>query len=226
MIARPVASPAARNTLIALVDEQSGQRVMSCYQCGKCTAGCPVATIDVGPRQVMRAVQMGSRELALGNQLIWFCLSCQTCSARCPRLIDVAAVMETLRLLAVAERVEPAAPEMALFHRIFLGSVKTGGRIYELGLGAAFNLLSRRPLSNVGLVSRLFAKRKIGLLPDRVAVDSVREIYGRVAARDGRPVATVGEAGSATKAAVAAVAIGVGAMASVRALRRDAARSK
>ena len=185
----PVATPAAMSPLLAHVAEHSGQAVMSCYQCGKCTAGCPVARdVDLGPRQVMRAVQLGLREAALQNELIWLCLSCQTCTIRCPRGIDVAAVMESLRLLAVAEGVKPAFRDVAVLHRLLLESVKRTGRVYELGVGGLYNLLGARPLTNADLLPRLLAKGKLGLLPARSrGARAVRAIYERVAAIEAGP---------------------------------------
>ena len=177
--------------LLARVAEQSGQAVMSCYQCGKCTAGCPMAhTVALGPRQVIRAVQLGLRETALGNELIWLCLSCQICSVRCPREIDVAAVMETLRLLAVAEGVRPAVRDVAILHRLLLESVKRTGRVYELGVGGLYNLFSGRPLTNADLLPRLLAKGKLGLLPARSrGAHEVGALYARVARLEGGRVA-------------------------------------
>ena len=68
------------------VEEESGQNLSACYQCGKCTAGCPSAQVyDRQVSQIMRAVQMGLKEEALKNRSLWLCLSCSTCSARCWR---------------------------------------------------------------------------------------------------------------------------------------------
>lgn len=214
-------APTAKSTLLALVDEHSGQRVMSCYQCGKCTAGCPMAhTVDVGPRQVMRAVQMGMREMALSNELIWMCLFCQTCSVRCPRQIDVAGVMETLRLIAVAEGLRPAVKDMAVFDRVFLTSVKRGGRVFELGVGGLYNLLSGRPLTNAGLVPRMLAKRKLGLLPTRAkGAAAVQAIFERVEAMEGKAADLNVDGEKATKSVAAVAAVGLGVLAGAKMLR-------
>ena len=183
MITRATMAPIAQNALLALVEERSGQRVSSCYQCGKCTAGCPVAqTVDHGPREVMRAVQLGSREVALGNELIWFCLTCHTCTVRCPRQIEVAAVMETLRLEAIASGTRPAVRDLALFHRLLLASVQRTGHAYELGVAGLYTLLSGHPLANAGLAPRLLAKGKLDLLPTRTpAATEMAGIFARAA---------------------------------------------
>lgn len=81
------------------VEELSGQDVLSCYQCGKCSAGCPVASdMDVSPNQVIRLVQIGD-EGVLESEAIWMCASCFTCAARCPKGVDLAKIMEALRII-------------------------------------------------------------------------------------------------------------------------------
>ena len=81
-----------------LVKRLSNEDVSRCYQCGKCTAGCPVAMeMDIMPNQVMRLIQIGVKDWVLSSSTIWLCLSCETCSTRCPEDIDLAKVMDTLR---------------------------------------------------------------------------------------------------------------------------------
>ena len=67
------------------VEEESGQNVSLCYQCGNCTAGCPASPdYDMQPNQIMRGIQLGLKEKVLSSKSIWMCLSCSTCSLRCP----------------------------------------------------------------------------------------------------------------------------------------------
>ena len=76
--------------------------VRDCYQCGKCSAGCPVAEqMDLLPHQLMRLVQIGRIDRALRSEAIWKCVSCMTCSTRCPKSVDCAGVIDTLRQSAV-----------------------------------------------------------------------------------------------------------------------------
>ncbi len=87
-----------RNDLVKKVEELSGQNVFSCYQCGKCSAGCPSVTfMELLPNQVMRLLQFGQVDRILQSNTHWVCASCFVCSTRCPKGIDIAAIMEALR---------------------------------------------------------------------------------------------------------------------------------
>lgn len=77
----------------------SGEQVQSCYQCGKCSAGCAMTgMMDLLPHQVIRLLQLGQIEEALASQTIWLCASCLACSTRCPRGVSLPNVMESLRV--------------------------------------------------------------------------------------------------------------------------------
>jgi len=88
--------------LVARVEEISGQDLLACYQCGKCSAGCPAAfAMDMLPSQVIRLLQLGQAEKVLQSATIWFCAACQTCYTRCPKGVDLSRIMEALRELAL-----------------------------------------------------------------------------------------------------------------------------
>jgi len=76
------------------VQEELGENVFLCYQCMKCTSGCPVSQyFDWQPNQIMRAVQLGQEDIALKSETIWLCASCQTCTTRCPQGLNISGVM-------------------------------------------------------------------------------------------------------------------------------------
>lgn len=181
-------TPVACSAFLATVEKESSSRIMDCYQCGKCTAGCPAAaSADLTPRQVMRGIQLGLADEVLDSSMIWLCLSCQTCTARCPCEIDIARVMEALRLMAARQN-RAKERNIAVFHRLFLRSVEASGRIWELGLGGFFNVSSGRPLANAGLLPSLLTRGKLDILPHRnkKVQGAVKRIFERAAKLEGK----------------------------------------
>lgn len=123
-------------SLTGMVEQLSGANARDCYQCGKCSAGCPMAEqMDLLPNQLVRLVQLGRIERAMQSQAIWKCVSCLTCSTRCPKSVDCAGVLDALRQLSV-ERDLVAEPcrRTVLFQKAFLENVRRNGRLTELSL--------------------------------------------------------------------------------------------
>ena len=82
---------------IERIEELSGENVFACYQCGRCSAGCPMASeMDLLPNQIIRMVQMGLEDEVLRSKTLYLCASCFTCESRCPKGIDMARVMEAV----------------------------------------------------------------------------------------------------------------------------------
>ena len=93
--------------MINKVIELSEQNLYACYQCGKCSAGCPsVKLMDLMPNQVIRYLQIGKPDKVLQCKTIWICASCYTCSVRCPRGIDLTRVMEAIRLIQLRKNID------------------------------------------------------------------------------------------------------------------------
>ena len=90
---------------VAKVQELSGQNLLACYQCGKCSAGCPVVSqMDILPNQIVRFSQLGLEDDLLASTAIWTCASCMTCNVRCPKGINIAEVIEALRQILLRAR--------------------------------------------------------------------------------------------------------------------------
>ncbi|MDM8000863.1 MAG: 4Fe-4S dicluster domain-containing protein [Dehalococcoidia bacterium] len=162
-------TPSPVSDLRTFVEKQSGQRVLDCYQCGKCSAGCPVDyAMDLGPRQVMRYIQMGLKKEVMQSTTIWLCIGCETCSSRCPAKIDIARVMESLRILAAAEGTTASEKQIDLFHRTFLDTIRRYGRAHEFSLAAAYTLKSRNFFGNLDAAQTMFSKGKLVIIPPKV----------------------------------------------------------
>ncbi|MGZ3605566.1 MAG: 4Fe-4S dicluster domain-containing protein, partial [Thermodesulfobacteriota bacterium] len=118
------------NPFLSEVIQASGEKIQACFQCQKCSAGCPIAyAMDILPNQMLRRIQYGHREKVLSSKTIWICASCYTCSVRCPNDIDIARVMDALRSLSIRSGAEPGEKDIPLFHSVFLDSIKSKGRI-------------------------------------------------------------------------------------------------
>ena len=146
--------------------EKSGLNIQDCYQCQKCSAGCPVAfAMDYKPNQVMQMVLLGMKERLLACKTIWVCASCYTCSTRCPNDIDIAGVMDWLRQTALREGVDPADREVPLFHAALLDSIRSHGRVYELGMMARYKMKTGKFLEDFKLGWKMFSRGKLKLFP-------------------------------------------------------------
>jgi len=172
---------ALRSELAERVAEESGQELARCYQCGKCSSGCPLAEeMDLLPHQVIRLVQLGQVEEALRSEAIWLCASCETCSVRCPKGIDVRGVMDALRRIAYERGLKPREPGVRWFEELFLQEVRRRGRLWELGLAALLNMRLWRPFRDISLAPKLLMKGKLALrqdeeLPDRKGLEELFE---------------------------------------------------
>jgi heterodisulfide reductase subunit C len=165
---------------------ESGVNPSDCCQCGKCSAGCPVAfAMDHMPRQIIRMLQLGMLEQTLRSRTIWLCAGCDTCHTRCPHSIDLPHLMETLRILA-RKRGLAAEKKVTIFEDLFLDSVERFGRVFEMGLIMAFNLKSREILKDVLLAPAMLTRGKIALLPHKIKDGgAVKRIFARVRAMEG-----------------------------------------
>jgi len=112
-----ISADLVRGEFVVQIETISGENLLACNQCGKCSAGCPVAfSMDLLPSQVLRLAQLGIEEM-LGSQTIWTCASCLTCVARCPKGIDLPRIMEALRQISMERggnclEVDQVSPEM------------------------------------------------------------------------------------------------------------------
>ena len=173
------------------VERRLGRQVSACYQCGKCTAGCPVAYEMFYPVHAMvRLVQLGRKDDALRSRSQWVCVACETCSTRCPKDVDPARLMTILREMAQEEGcVNAEEVDIYDFHQSFLASLRRFGRVYELGLVASYKM--KRPIKrgpqDVLTGMQMMRRGKPGLLPHRIQnVAAIRRIFERTALKQKR----------------------------------------
>ena len=149
--------------------ERSGQNVSLCYQCKKCTAGCPAASWFEWPNHsIIRMIQRGLKDELLSSRAIWLCMTCETCGTRCPNGIHLSPLMDTLRAMAIDQGYPVPERAVTAFHRAFLESVRCYGRAHEATMLSLYKLSTLDLLSDVGVGARLFLRGKLPLWPGLV----------------------------------------------------------
>lgn len=117
----------------------AGQEVLTCIQCGTCSASCPTFNLmDPSIRKLIKLCLEGNKEEALHNDTLWLCTSCLLCTVRCPRGIRPKAVVSALKFLAEREGI-PGRDQA--YEQLFTKQIKDFGRISELPLTGEFLLV-------------------------------------------------------------------------------------
>jgi len=152
--------------LLQAVKGLSGVDVSGCLQCKKCSNGCPVATlVKVTPSEIIRRLQLNLDDSILDSDLVWMCASCETCFSRCPMHIDMAAVMDALRIISVRNNSVKQKGNVPLFNRWFLKTVNMFGRTYDLGMIAAYKAGTSSYFQDTNKFPMMLKKGKIALFP-------------------------------------------------------------
>ena len=127
---------------VARIEALANTKIADCYQCGKCSAGCPRAErMDVLPSVAIRLVQYGDVTKAASAQSVWQCVACLTCSTRCPKSVDIAGVMDALKQFSLEKNcVHPKQKRIVAFQRAFLNTIRRNGRTNELEMVAEYKI--------------------------------------------------------------------------------------
>lgn len=171
------------STLADEVKDKTGVSAQDCYQCGKCSAGCPMAVeMEYPPSVVMRMLQTGDKDLAdkiLRSNTIWYCLTCEMCYGRCPMEIDIPKIMDMLRQKSLKEdKVHPSSRNVVAFHKAFLNSIEKNGKLHELGLVIDYKMKSGKLMQDAGLAPAMFSKGKMHIFSKKnKGMDSIKRIF-------------------------------------------------
>lgn len=169
------------------VEKKSGVRLSSCFQCGKCTNGCPLTfAMDIYPDKVIRLVQMGQKERVLSSSTIWVCSACETCTTRCPNGVDVAGVMDYMKETAIRNGITIPHPNTYVFHKIFFDEIRKRGRISEAWLMKNYLLRSgefrrkwkdKSVFEDLSLAWTMFKKGRMPIFPRKIkGMRDIRQI--------------------------------------------------
>jgi heterodisulfide reductase subunit C len=84
-----------------------GADLTACFQCAKCSAGCPVSDkVNIQVHELMRMLLFGLREV-LETDMVWLCTTCYTCQERCPQGIDITDIIFGLKNMAFKKKMAP-----------------------------------------------------------------------------------------------------------------------
>ena len=164
------------------VESLSGSSVRRCFQCGKCSAGCPMRSfMEHPPNRIVRLLQLGQYERVLAGRSIWYCASCETCTSRCPNRVDLAAIMDALRKLSWDAQGPSKESYVQLANKLFLENIRTYGRQYEMRLAAAFNLKSGQFLKDLMLGPKLLSRGKLKMFHQKNKnIGAIERIFSRI----------------------------------------------
>lgn len=117
------------------------EKLMLCFQCGTCTADCPVARFSGSyrPIRILRMAELGMKKEVLSSDDIWLCASCYMCSDRCPQRVEFASIMRALRNMAVKEGIIPP------------GFMEIASKVLETGLSNEVTRFRARKREKAGL---------------------------------------------------------------------------
>ncbi|HUV63213.1 MAG TPA: 4Fe-4S dicluster domain-containing protein [Sedimentisphaerales bacterium] len=171
----------SHSQLAEAVLRESGQNVNLCYQCRKCTAGCPISyAMDYTPAQLIHAIRLGMDDLVLASKTMWLCASCETCTTRCPQEVDVAKVMDAVKITALRRGIKPAIPQVAAFYKAALANIKKCGRMYEMGMIIGLKLRTFEFFKDAGMGMKMFRKGKLKMVPSLGGALTTLKIFQRV----------------------------------------------
>jgi heterodisulfide reductase subunit C2 len=178
----------SEQSLASRIQEMTGIDPASCYQCGKCSAGCPMASeMDLKTHKIIRMLQLDQRERLLASESIWMCLACETCTTRCPNRFDPAVIIDALREIILKEHREFVPRRIAAFHSAFLDQIRSHGRVFEFGLVASYKLRSGALFADVVAVPGMMARGKLALTPKRIrGWRELRRIFDKCAGEKSR----------------------------------------
>jgi len=168
------------------------EKLLTCIQCGTCTASCPTAyAMDYTPRQLWRLIQLGLKEEVLTSNSFWLCTACYSCTLRCLRGIACTETMSTLKRMAVSMGMEKVSSS-ARFYEAFRDTVRRHGRLHEVELMATFFGRAKRlgAMGYTRLGFTLWRKGKVSLDASAVNIrglNQIEAIYRKVEELEAKP---------------------------------------
>jgi heterodisulfide reductase subunit C len=132
--------------------------------------------MEYPPRKIISMIRAGMRDEVLSSSSMWYCLSCYLCTVRCPRGVKPTELAHALESLASECGYEVKQTHAPAMYQRFVDSIRSYGRVHELGMMTGFYLsivpyLVSHPmvalkLLPLGLV--LLRHKRLPLMPKKV----------------------------------------------------------
>lgn len=173
------------------IEQTTKINITECYQCGKCTAGCPLnGDMDIMPNQILRMLQLelpGYENKILKSLSIWLCLNCDMCYSRCPQEIKLSEIMDFLRQESLREdKVNPKAKDILKFHQSFLENIEKDGKMNEVGLTINYKLKTFNLMQDVRHAPSMFFKGKLSLFPHKAQnIKEIKRLFRKTISNEG-----------------------------------------
>ncbi len=123
------------------VAELTNSAAMLCYQCGFCTAQCP---LRLGSRKEPFKIRGLIRGAQLGLDSVfpkaWACTTCKLCEVGCPRGVRIVDVVRALRVISFSQRQVPEKLEQTLWRVYEDGTTWDGRSALRAEWSAALNI--------------------------------------------------------------------------------------
>ena len=147
--------------------DKADVRQYDCYQCGKCSGGCPMANgMDLKPRGIMRCAQVGALDTILNSNTIWLCSGCYACVDRCPHDVNVPAFIEEARYEAMRQGIKRRDSDV--LNKAFVANIKMFGKSHEMILAGLYNVLALKPTQDVVSLPHMLKNKMIGIMPNTI----------------------------------------------------------
>jgi heterodisulfide reductase subunit C len=169
----------------------NGERLVHCLQCGSCGGSCPSsADMEYTPRTIIAMINAGNRDAVLAANTMWACVSCYSCTSRCPQEIPITDIIYSLKRMAIAERRYHGtdAPAMA---KTFTDFVERFGRSYEIGLAIGYHAFKRfKPfevmkMGPMGI--QMLVRNRMAFKPTKIRqIDQLRAIIKKAGELSGK----------------------------------------
>ena len=160
--------------------DSAGENISECLTCGICNSRCSWYGEEGGPvpRRIVRMAFLGLDDLLAKSPMLWDCHLCNRCTLECPMGIDMAAIMDTLRHIAIKEGAVVAEPDILNFHRDVLHSIKHYGRTHKIEVMLRYKARKWEWFSDLAVGIKMLAKRKLHLRASKVLrIDVVRKSF-------------------------------------------------